>query len=363
MIEELEKLSLTLDFVAKDDAIRIIDVVNNKLADTLNAHIIDVLWKQEGQVGVILNPFSSFNKSKRGDLKAYEIPKDPTEKTGLWTWVYKNEKPIWIEEIRSKNLKKPIRNLATRKNIGTNFLNIFRGTDSIMAIPLFFRKTIWGIYSVESQFSGKFTREILEYLEDLSKPIAIILWKAEAQKLNQKHTHDAVSIFANFIRKFEPTTPIPQVRSGLVARPFRRDFEIIENSVKQFLKKNEILAKHYEHPPGRDYVIDGIMREIRSSHFGIVDITGLNPNVMMELGMMMILHKKFIILRRMGDKRKLPFNIRPYHFYEYKVERGDIIQIWNPGKNIFEPIERILRSFVKELEGDPNFVAAKPSIQ
>jgi len=102
------------------------------------------------------------------------------------------------------------------------------------------------------------------------------------------------------------------------------------------------------------------MDKVRSSHFGIVDITNCNHNVMLELGMMMVLGKRVILLRRHDDETKVPFNIGGYHYFEYEVEPGPEIRLKDPGTNQFEPIKRVLEDFVKRLEGDPAFLAAKP---
>ncbi len=142
----------------------------------------------------------------------------------------------------------------------------------------------------------------------------------------------------------------------------------IENYIRPFLNDHGIQAQHYEHPPGRTGpVISEIINEIRGSHFGVVDITGLNPNVMLELGMMMVLERKFILLRQHDDDddTQMPFDLKAHQIYRYKIEHRDPgskaeIKVFIPGENRFDSIEPIFLSFIEELQSDPEFAEANP---
>ncbi|NEQ34760.1 MAG: hypothetical protein F6K04_28050 [Leptolyngbya sp. SIO4C5] len=125
---------------------------------------------------------------------------------------------------------------------------------------------------------------------------------------------------------------------------------------------NNIQARRYIHPPGNRYVVSEIMKQIKDSHFGIVDITGFSPNIMLELGMMMILNKKFILLHQKVDNLELPFDIQNYHCYKYEIRRGGIYA-WSPGDSQAVKIEEILKSFIPELYRDPVFRDAKAFIE
>ena len=82
---------------------------------------------------------------------------------------------------------------------------------------------------------------------------------------------------------------------------------------------------------------------------------------MLELGMMMILGKKFILFRQREDNHSLPFDIRNYQCYQYEVRRNGICT-WNPGDANPIPIEKVLDSFIPELYRDPDFRDAKPYV-
>jgi len=179
VIMDLEKLGLALGFMTRRDADQIIRAVNTKLAAMVEAHIIDVRWKEEAEGGCKLNSFSSIDFTQRGTPKPYLIKHDSNDDpTGVWTWVYENRKPLWIEGIKGKR-----------------YLNFFESTDSIMAIPLTFRDTVWGIYSVELPTSGKLTQEIKELMERISRPLATIVWKADTQEFKKKQRSEAVRLF------------------------------------------------------------------------------------------------------------------------------------------------------------------------
>ena len=357
MLNELEKLSLTLDTLTTTEAERILNAINKVFVNMLNPHIIDLIWKEEGRNGVILRPFtSSYDTSRRGGAKPYQVGEGLTS---IWTWVYRHRRPVWIENIKSQDLKKPVKNEATGEEIDPLYLNIFPDTDSILAIPLIFRDMTWGIYSIELPISGKFTQEILDLLERISKPIAVIIWKADTFVLNQRQTTDAVRLFTDSILEYGFQEMLTPYRSGFIARPFLLEFNSVENAINKILESRQIQARHYVSRQRAGIVIEDIMKQVRSSHFGIVDITGCNPNVMAELGMFMVLRKKFLILRRKDDRMELPFDIRPYHFTEYVMKESEMT-CWDPVDERYESLEDILSPFIAELYYDPNFVAAKP---
>lgn len=357
MLGELEKLSLSLDTITQPDAERIIHVVNKIFINMLNPHIVDLIWKGEGKNGVILRPFiTSYDTSRRGGAKPYQVAEG---NRGIWTWVYHFRQPVWIESIKSQNLSTPVKNEATGEGIDSSYLNIFTDTDSIMTVPLVFRDVVWGVYSIELPISGKFTQEILELMERVAMPLAVIVWKADTFVLNQKQTSEAVRLVADAILDGGFQEIMTPYRSGFIARPFAPEFNNLEICIKSILEKRQILARHYVARPGAGIVIEDIMKQIKSSHFGVIDISGFNLNVMIELGMFMVLRKKFIVLQQKGDTTLLPFDIRPYHVTEYVAQEADICY-WDPVDEQYEPIETLLHPFITDLFDDPNFVAAKP---
>lgn len=356
MLNELEQLSLTLDTLTNSEAEQVINSVNKILVSMLNPHIIDVLWKEEGKNGVILRPFCSWDKSKRGGAKPYQVGEGPT---GIWTWVYKYGKSVWLENVKNLDVSKSARNLADGEDIDPIYLDIFKDTDSIIAAPLIFRDVLSGVYSIELPISGRFTKEILDLIERIARPIATIVWKADAHAINKNHTSKAIRIFSETILDYGIQEILNPYRCGFIARPFTREFNNFEKYIRELLKRHNIRARRFVYRQGKGIMVEDIMNQIRTSHFGIVDITGYNPNVMMELGMFMVLRKKFIVLRQKDDKSNLPFDIRPFHVTDYMIQE-EKINCYDPIDERYQPIEMILDAFLSELYNDPKFVSAKP---
>ena len=99
------------------------------------------------------------------------------------------------------------------------------------------------------------------------------------------------------------------------------------------------------------------MDAIRLSHFGIIDITGCNPNVFLELGFMIALGKKFLLLRRNNDTTALPFDIQPYQHYTYKVRQRSIHVLQPTGE--YEPVESVLADFIRQLDIEHDQIGAE----
>ena len=362
LISDLRKLSLTLDFMPEEEAKKVIENLNTKLARMLGAHIVDVLWAQEGQSGIILAPFLSYDTSSRGGARPYQlIEGGDAHPTGIWTWIYKHSKPLWIEGIQSIDKAAPVQNKATGDDIEPIYLNFSMDTDSILAVPFTCRGTVRGVYSIELPDSGKLTSEIQSLIEAMSGPVSNIIWKADAQRFNQEHRSRAVQQFCDLCRNYRVEELLAKYRTGFFVRPFNGGFSIVEECARQFFEKFGIRVQHHVYEPGKaTYVIDDIMDQIASAHFGIADITGCNYNVMLELGMMMILNKKIVLLQKASDDTEVPFNIGNLNLYLYdETKPGPEIRLLDPGTNEYKPLEAVLKPFIDNLENDPAFRVAK----
>lgn len=83
-----------------------------------------------------------------------------------------------------------------------------------------------------------------------------------------------------------------------------------------------------------DKIDDSIYKNLYKSDLVIVDITGLNPNVFLELGYRMSLNdhlnnSPLIIIKDKCDKSKIPFDIvtHPVSQYTFDVEGSDDFKI------------------------------------
>lgn len=230
-----------------------------------------------------------------------------------------------------------------------------------MVLPLTMRGGVRGVYSFELQQSGTFTLSVLELLRRLGSSLALIIWNADTHEFKQEETNRAIAHFLDSIRDFAFDSVFleDRFRCGFVARPFRDEFSDVERKINDILRSKGIEARHYEPDGGTHYMIEEIMKQIRTSHFCIADITGSNPNVLAEVGMMMMLQKKFLLLRRKGDDAPRPFDLNQHPLYEYQiaVPEGDL-NVWSPGDNRFQSFEQVLEKFTSELPPETGFSAA-----
>jgi hypothetical protein len=360
MIEQLEQLSLALSQISRDEAKRVADAVGNKIADLINARVIKLYWIGEAQDGVLLTPMSFINKSPSENPRPFQLR---TDNKGILPWVFFYRKPLWLEDLTTKDLTVDQTNKATGEPVPAVHLDMASTPwlDSMMVIPMTVRGDVRGLYSVELQSTGRLSRQILELLQRIVRPLAAIFWDAEHYAYNEERTSNAVSQFVNVAGSFsaEELTRETERRSGFIARPFTPEFSDIETRIASLLESKRIRARAYRPEGGTDYIIDEIQRQIRNSHFCIADVTGLNPNVMAEVGMMMILKKHFLLLRRRGDAATRPFDLSALKLYDYELRQDGRLQVWDAAADRFQPFEDVLERFIDQLPVDTGFSTAQ----
>ena len=127
----------------------------------------------------------------------------------------------------------------------------------------------------------------------------------------------------SYVSKFGPLNPY---RTGFIARPFEEKFDLISKAVEKIFQNNRIQATVYRPASGGLLIVDEMMAQIDSSHFGIVDITSLNNNVLVEIGAMIAARKPLIIMRNRSDENTpLPFDIAGRQCYLYEAEGEEIV--------------------------------------
>jgi hypothetical protein len=315
IIDELDKLSLTVDFMTEQQAGQVNELITAIVSKVSHPHIIDVLWKRVAQRGnVVLEPlfYLCRDTSRRGGAQRYVLQKD---QTGLWAWAYYNDKPVCVKDVKRAGPNSLLRDEASGQEFDSKRLDIYRETDSIMIVPLKIENVLCGLYSVEWPASERLSLYTLELLQKLAQPLARISWKVENLKIDQQQTVDAIRLFGESIHRAPTVEPLSLKRTGFIARPFDAQFDGIEDYLRKFFQKKGIQVQRYEHTPGRGVVVDEILKQIRASHFGVADVTGSNPNVLIELGALRAWEKPFLLFRRDDDDTPLPFDISPFHFY------------------------------------------------
>jgi hypothetical protein len=356
VIDLLEELSLAVGTVTKVDATQVADAVNRRVMALINAQVIKLYWKEEAEEGLILSPFTFTNRTQQDDPRPFELPREPN---GVLSWVFMNKEPLWLENLQIKDLEESIKNEVTGEQIDPKFLDVRKGygMDSTMCIPLTVRGDVGGVYAVELNVSGRLNRGVLA----LGKSLSSFICNADFYAFDQLKTTRAINQFLDSIVNFsfDPVLLEEHFRTGFIARPFSHEFSDVENRIVALLRSSGVQARHYQPEGGQGWIIDDIMNHISSSHFCIADITGSNPNVLAEIGMMMILRKPFLLLRKRGDQAAIPFNLNQVPLYEYELtERQDGLQIWNAADHQFHPFDVYIERFISQLPPETGFFAA-----
>jgi hypothetical protein len=102
------------------------------------------------------------------------------------------------------------------------------------------------------------------------------------------------------------------------ASPFNPDFRWVRNAVAEACRYSDVEFRAVDEAvaPGES-IIDAIHYEIQQCTFGIATISGLNPNVMYELGLLHQASKPTIILSDPDTLAKPPFDIRSLMIVRY----------------------------------------------
>lgn len=360
VFDKLESMSLQIGTISIDDAIQVAEAVNRRLQDLLNADIIRIYWKQDGDEGVIFSPVTFINKTDETDPRPFSLNNDPR---GALSWCFYNKAPLWLESIKSTNLENGISNLYDGSKIEAEYLEYFRyGPDSMAVLPLILDGDVRGIFVVELRRSAVFNKRVFDLLRKSCGYIAPILDSAYSTHNRMENKKKAVKNFMDQIRDFafdkKVLSEIP--RTCFIARPFQEGFEIVEKALSEQLARNKIKASCYEPRSENQLVFADIKQQIETAHFCIADVTGNNPNVMAEVGMMMMVpNKKFILMKERDDPAPWPFDIQQYHMYHYHVSGpGNELKVVGGGGAELRPVEEMLSSIVQELEKERDFLAA-----
>ncbi len=361
MLNQLEHLSYALGSINREDAKRVCEATIRKLNDLLRAQVVKLYWAGEAQDGIILNPLAFINNApgQDDDPKPFQVT---AERPGILPWVFREREPLWLEKLQEKDLTQPVRNEAASKDVPAEYLDMAAGgwIDSMMVVPLALRGEVRGLCSVEFQSSGRLSGTVLELLKRLARPLAGLLWGMDVFLYNQERASRAVSEFLSDIADFEfdTTVLIGEERSGFVARPFDRDYSIVEEKIGELLASKGIRARAYQPEGGTRYIIDDIQAQIRRSHFCIADMTGLNANVVAEVAMMVVMRKHFMLIRRKDDQVPIPFDLSQYPFHEYEASPSGL-RVWISAQNAYQPFEVVLDRFIERLQQDTGFLTAK----
>lgn len=340
------------------------EAINRRVADLLDAKVVRLYWRQDSDGGDILEPVAYYvTNSEEDPPDRFTLFDEPD---GILSWVWHRRVPVWIKNISQLDLSMPARNeLAPDKSntIPPEYLGFKYSVESILILPVRSRRRMRGLYAVDMASSARLNKQIVGLLNSLLRPMGELFYNADHTNYDLMKTERSVSAFLNSIRNysFDRIALETDVRTGFISRRFSHGAEFIDKAVDRILRQQGIRAQRYSPEGSGGFIVDEIRDQIVRSHFCIADITGLPPNVMAEIGMMMMLKKQVLFLREAEDDNSedLPFNIRSYPCYLYKMKDGSSIQVKMAGSDHFEEFDKVLERFVADLPADTGFASAQ----
>jgi hypothetical protein len=129
-------------------------------------------------------------------------------------------------------------------------------------------------------------------------------------------------------------------------RPFEKSFEFIGKNIEEAFRSRQTQARVYRPTAGDHSVTQEMLNQINSAHFGIADITFLNQNVLIEVGVMIGIGKPLVIMKKIDDKMSIPFNIAGRQCFLYE-QSGEEIFIHDVTSKI--PLQEFTVNFVDRL--------------
>jgi len=126
------------------------------------------------------------------------------------------------------------------------------------------------------------------------------------------------------LRRRTPPVALSKYRTCFFAYPFQDKFHALRNKIKDILARDygiKLMTTAIEIKDAN--IVEDIKKQIAEAHFGIADITGNNPNVLWELGLMIGYGKPVIILKDKSDKMTTPFDLYGNYCVRYQIAKDD----------------------------------------
>jgi hypothetical protein len=113
-------------------------------------------------------------------------------------------------------------------------------------------------------------------------------------------------------------TDAPNALRAFVIMPFGADFDPVwEDLIKPPLANAGFAVSRADSLLNQRNILADVVAGIAEADLIVADVTGLNPNVMYELGLAHGLGKRTVMITQ--DINELPFDLRPYRANEYTV--------------------------------------------
>jgi hypothetical protein len=241
--------------------------------------------------------------------------------TGLLVWVAEHKQPIWLDDIAPKATAAT--NRLTDQIIEGRYYNLYDRTRAFAAVPITYKGRFLAILTLEVAVASSLKSFHIDLMQALADPIGVLLWKSSIFEDNMTQTNDAIDDFQNLTAR--PSVSLNPYRTGFIARPFDDRFDFIAKSIEKAFQTQRIRATTYRATPGGTLIVSEMLAQLNAAHFGIADITLLNGNVLVEVGALIATGKPVVLLKRVDDDSKLPFDIAGYPYYSYEVDGQQII--------------------------------------
>ena len=355
MIEQLEQLCLAVGNVGESDARSVVDAVNRRLSDLLNAEIVKLYWKEEAQDGVILRPVAFINKARAPDPQRFPVRPDSR---GVLEWVYTTGAPLWLDDIKVNHHEQALENHATNREIPVDALNLADPpqSDAMIVVPILERGTVCGVYSIELQSSRRLSDRVVYLMQQLGKSLGSLLYNVDMYEYDVRKSGRAISRFLDSMEGFAFDTVLidQDQRTAFVARPYAGEFAPVQAAIEATLGSFGVRARHYT-PESHRYVVEEIIAQITNAHFCIADLTGNNSNVIAEIGMMMVLGKKLLVLKRHGDEADIPFDLSQFNIWDYDLGRENELLVRSAADGRMGAFGNVLEPFLNDLPAETGF--------
>jgi len=140
-----------------------------------------------------------------------------------------------------------------------------------------------------------------------------------------KNSLELIKKFINYSLRVPADSEFYNYRSCFMAYPYKTEFHLLFDEIEEIINEMgfdiKLLRNDLDFTDTN--ILNNIKKHIEKVHFGIADITGNNPNVLWELGLMMGLKKPVIILKNANDNVPTPFDLSTEYHLKYKAEKND----------------------------------------
>lgn len=350
LIKKLHDFSLPLNLIEEEHERRIITAVARKLSQLSEECLLRV-YKVDRVDNKYILRLLAHSGIRRGSVPEI-IAIDDINRKGPLSWCLdrgEESSGFWVEDIKTTPDLSKLVNRFDEEEIGSDYIDFVDDPDTIVAIPLkTAQNNIIGVISVQFKESFKPAKKFVDVLLEISIEISRIIRKSSETSSYIRNSTDAVEGFLDDLMQLELSPSILEEREpiGFVARPFDSSSNRIGKEIEEYLREQSIEISTYDPDRGGGIVPEDLVTQIRDCLFGVADITGSNPNVLMEVGVMISVEKKVILLKDYKDSDEIPFNVSNYYVHRYRISEKGTLEVKPPQGTQFKPFNEIMDAFL-----------------